>query len=769
MTQLIRTASHWGVYDAEVEGGVMTGVRPVAQDTDPSPLIHAMPGVVRDRTRIAQPMVRESWLARGAAGSDRARRGGEPFVPVSWDRALGLVAGELDRVRRDHGNAAIYGGSYGWASAGRFHAARDQTQRFLNTIGGYTGSVLSYSYGAGLAIAPHVVGTAACVTGTATAWPVVAQNAKLVVAFGGMPLKNAQIDHGGTAEHGFTGFLKSLRDNGVDVVLVSPCRDDLPDWLGAAWLPIRPNTDTALMLALAHTLVSEGRHDRAFLSRYTVGFEKFAPYLTGETDGVVKDADWAAPICEIPAETIRALARRMASVRTMINSSWSVQRGDHGEQPYWMTVVLAALLGQVGLPGGGFTFGYGAVAGVGIPRPRVPRPGVTAGVNPVKAFIPVSRVTDMLLSPGETIDFNGQRITYPDIRLVYWAGGNVFHHHQDINRLLRAWQRPETIVVHEPFWTPMARHADIVLPATLTLERNDIGAASLDRWLIAMKRVVAPYGEARNDYDIYAGLAERLGAGAAYTEGRDEMGWLRHLYDVVRQQAARGAIEMPSFDDFWAAGELGFAAPEKPFVLFEDFRDDPDGAKLATPSGRIEIFSERIAGFGYDDCPGHPAWMPPVEWLGAPSPRFPLHLLSNQPRTRLHSQLDQGSVSRASKIKGREPVRLNPADAAARGIQDGDVVRVFNDRGACLAGAALTEDVRPGVVVLPTGAWYDPAESGRIGALDRHGSVNVLTRDAGTSKLSQMPVAQSALVEVERWDGALPGVGAFEPPAVVQG
>jgi biotin/methionine sulfoxide reductase len=431
-----------------------------------------------------------------------------------------------------------------------------------------------------------------------------------------------------------------------------------------------------------------------------------------------------------------------------------------------MTVVLASLLGQIGLPGGGFTFGYGAVAGVGIPRPRVPRVSVPTGTNPTGTFIPVSRITDMLLSPGETIDFNGKRVTYPDIRLVYWAGGNIFHHHQDINRLLRAWQRPETIVVHEPFWTPMARHADIVLPATMTLERNDIGAAALDRWLIAMKRVVAPYGEARNDYDIYAALAERLGAGAAYTEGRDEMGWLRHLYDVVRQQAARGAVEMPSFDDFWARGEIGFAAPDKPFVLFEDFRDDPDGARLNTPSGRIEIFSETIAGFGYDDCPGHPAWMAPVEWLGAPSPRYPLHLLSNQPKTRLHSQLDQGSVSRASKIKGREPVRLNPADAAARGIADGDVVRLYNDRGACLAGAAVTDAVRPGVIVLPTGAWYDPAEPGRIGALDRHGSVNVLTRDAGTSKLSQMPVAQSALVEVERWDGPLPEVGAFEPPDI---
>src|SRR5690606_16532036 len=180
-----------------------------------------------------------------------------------------------------------------------------------------------------------------------------------------------------------------------------------------------------------------------------------------------------------------------------------------------------------------------------------------------------------------------------------------------INRFLRAWQRPETIIVHEPWWTPAARRADIVLPVTTSLERNDIGAAPNERFFVAMHGAVPPIGQARNEYDIYADLAGRLGFREAFTEGRTEMEWLRHMYDVARQKASRKRIEMPDFDTFWSEGHVEFKAPEDPPVLFEGFRADPAGAPLKTPSGKIEIFSETIDGFAYDDCPGHPAWIEP--------------------------------------------------------------------------------------------------------------------------------------------------------------
>ncbi len=259
----------------------------------------------------------------------------------------------------------------------------------------------------------------------------------------------------------------------------------------------------------------------------------------GETDGQPKDADWAASITGVPAETIRALARRMAKTRTMVTASWVLQRAHHGEQPYWAMVLLASALGQIGLPGGGFGFGYGSGAGIADAPLSFMAPAMDGIKNPINVTIPTARISDCLLNPGAPFDFNGKRGNYPDIRLVYWAGGNPFHHHQDTNKLRRAWQKPETIVVHEPWWTATARHADIVLPATTSLERNDIGGARRDKFIIAMGQAVEPIGEARNDFDIFKSLAQRLGYADAYTQGRDEMTWLRHLYEQTRSRHQR--------------------------------------------------------------------------------------------------------------------------------------------------------------------------------------------------------------------------------------
>jgi biotin/methionine sulfoxide reductase len=760
---LVPSTSHWGAFHALVEDGEVVQVLPHPADPDPSPLLRNIAGALHHPTRIARPAIRQGWLERGPGPDDQ--RGREPFVEVPWDEALDRVAAELARVRTVHGNEAIFGGSYGWASAGRFHHAQSQLHRLLNLLGGYTRSVNTYSTGTSEVLLPHLVGSAEEVFRRASTWPTIVERTELLVAFGGVPAKNVFVTPGGVTQHTARAHLDAAVSRGLEVALISPLRDDLPRHLPATWYPIRPGTDVAMMLGLAHTLVAEGLVDDDFLSRCCEGFDVFHAYLLGETDGVVKDADWAAARCELPAGDIIELARRMAAARTLVTVTWSLQRAEHGEQPVWAGLALAALLGQIGLPGGGFGHGYGSMGDIGGTGPRLPQPPFSQGRNPLRTFIPVARIADMLLRPGELFDYDGSTYAYPSISLVYWAGGNPFHHHQDLNRLRLALSLPDTIVVHEPYWTPMARHADVVLPTTTTLERDDIGGGRRDTHLIAMHAAVPPYGESRDDHAILAGLAERLGVVDRFTDGRTPRQWLEHMYESWRADLAGRGVTVPPFDRFWADGGVALPGDDREGTLFAAFRADPVGHPLSTPSGRIELASKTIDSFGYDDCPGHPTWIEPREWDAVD--HFPLHLIANQPSTRLHSQLDVGPFSRASKVQGREPIRIHPLDAQQRGIAEGDVVRVWNDRGQCLAGAVVTGDVRHGVVQLSTGAWFDPLADHAGGTLCVHGNPNVLTADRPSSRLSQGCSGQHALVEIERFDGPLPPVRVTSPPDIV--
>ncbi|WP_235172293.1 molybdopterin guanine dinucleotide-containing S/N-oxide reductase [Rhodococcus erythropolis] len=754
--------SHWGMFSAESVAGEVTAVHPYEGDSNPSPMLGNLAGSVRSRSRVTGPAVRRGWLENGPGPSDR--RGADEFVSVTWDELTELLARELRRVVDTHGNNAIFGGSYGWASAGRFHHAQSQVHRFLNQLGGYTKSVHSYSLGATGVIMPRVVGTHWKLFARSTSWDVIAKHSDLLVSFGGVPIKNTGVNAGGTSGHPTLGALDAFRARGGKIVSFSPLRDDVEG--DCEWIAPVPGTDVAIMLAVAFVLASEGLHDREFLNRFCVGYERFEDYLLGRADGVPKDPRWAQEISGVPAEFVTDLARRMASGRTLVTVTWSLQRIKHGEQAPWMGVTLAAMLGQFGLPGGGFGHGYGSMNEPGLAPVPYPLPTFPQGVNPVSDFIPVAAISDLLLSPGEEFDYDGRRLTYPDIRLVYWAGGNPFHHHQDLPRLRRAFARPDTIVVHDPYWTPMARSADIVVPSTTSLERNDLSCTRNDPLLVAMQQVVPPFANSRDDYDTFADLASALGFGEQFTEGRSSQEWIEHLYDQWRPLVDADGGNTPTFEDFWSDGHYRMRTEDN-LVLFGDFREDPEKYPLSTPSGKIEIFSETIESFGYADCAGHPRWYEPDEWLGGPrASQYPLHLIANQPKTRLHSQLDHGAVSQASKVKGREPIRMHPDAAAARGVSAGDVVRVFNDRGACLAGVIVDSDLRSDVVQLSTGAWYDPLDPADPDSLCVHGNPNVLTPDIGTSSLSHGCTGQHVLVQIEKFEGVLPPVKAFDPPVL---
>lgn len=281
--------------------------------------------------------------------------------------------------------------------------------------------------------------------------------------------------------------------------------------------------------------------------------------------------------------------------------------------------------------------------------------------------------------------------------MIHWAGGNPFHHHQQLNRLVEGWSKPDTVVVQDIVWTPAARMADIVLPVTTTLERNDIGGSSRDRFIFAMHQAIAPRHQARHDFDIFSELAERLGYGDVFTQNRSEREWLTTLYDECRARQQEAAQSWPSFDEFWRQGHVEIPMDDKPFVFFEDFRRDPQQHALQTPSGKIELFSSTIAGYDYPDFAPHPEWRPPVEWLGASATQtWPLHFISIQPGDRLHSQLATTPQVEANKTAGRETLYMHPQDAAARGINEGFQVEVSNDRGRIYAGVRITDGVTPG-------------------------------------------------------------------------
>ena len=758
------TSNHWGAAIIETKDDKLASVSGHLNDNDPSNINNNIIGVVDGKTRIRTPAVRKSYLENGYKNKD-IPRGSDPFVEVSWDTALTLIAKEMNRVKDQYGNEAIFGGSYGWSSAGRFHHAQSQLKRFLNCAGGFVRSEGNYSYNAALTLLPYIVGNFRDHVKQATRWSSIAKHGELVVMFGGIPVRNAQVGGGGLSRHRLRDDLITCKRAGVDFVNFSPLKNDSLAELDAEWLAVKPGSDTAVMMAIAHTLLDEGLHDQQFLDKYTTGFDRFKDYLMGQTDDVIKDAEWASALSGISAEAIRTLSRRMAASSTIICTAVGLQRAEYGEQPLWMTVTLAAILGQIGTPGGGYGIGYGGDASIGTTDRPMRWPSFPQGKNSVDICIPVATITDMLLNPKATYEYNGKTLTYPEIRLVWWAGGNPFHHHQDLNQLLHAFQQPETIIVNEIYWTATAKHADIVLPATSTLEREDIGAGTQDTSIIPMPKVLSPIGEARDEYDIFAELSEKLGFKDQFTEGRTSRQWLEKMWSEMQNTASQFDYSLPNLNTFLSGDIIEFHDPDPDHVFLSEFRSDPIANALPTPSGKIEIYSKKIASFNYQDCPGHATWLAPNEWLGSEqSKSHPFHLISGQPKTRLHSQLDSGEYSKSRKIQEREPVLINPIDAKRLNIKDGDIVKLYNQRGACLAGAVVTNKVREQVVFLWTGAWYDSEKPGVIGSLEKHGNPNVLTHDGRTSRLSQGTAAHSTLINIEKHTGTPPPVTAFNSP-----
>ena len=764
-TGTVAHATHYGPFVGSVVHGRLRKVEPQPTDKRPTPMLTE--GVLArtyDKTRVAGPMVRKSYLEGFRTGKTHAElRGREPFVQVSWDVALGLTARAILDTIEKYGNEGCFSSSYGgWSHAGIFRPNVLQG-RFFNLLGGSSMTAGDYSAGAGQIIMPLVLGDLE-VYSAQTCWEEVAKHTEVMVFVGCDPNKNNRIEYT-VADHDMYPNWEAIKKAGVKCISINPQRTTTDEVMGSEWVPIIPNTDTALFLAMSHHLLTTNRWNRDFIEKYTVGFDRFRAYLEGrDADGTpAKTPEWASKITGIPAARIRQLAELFASKRTQIAGSWAIQRAHHGEMPYWAIVNFACLLGNIGLPGQGvgFSWHYG---GGGTPQSgATPPTGLSQGRNTVKKICPASRISEMLNNPGKAFTYNGSRYTYPLVKLIYNAGNNFLSHQQDLNELIRALQKVDTVIVQDCWWTASARWADIMLPATTTLERNDIssgGTYNINKFY-AMKQVIAPQGDALDDFEIFRRLADLCGVEIGFTEGKEPMDYVEAAYENS------SAAKLMPFEAFWEKGEITLPTPAAAdgWVRHGDFRADPAKHPLHTPSGRIEMYSATIEKMNLPDCPPMPKWQEPAEYLGNAKPGQ-LHVVSPHPFMRLHSQMANAEpLRRTYAVQGREPLLINTEDARKRGIRDGDLVELYNERGALVVGARVSDRIMPGVVSIYEGAWPQLDSKGRC----NNGLVNFITSSRPASGLTQATTANTCLASLRKCRDADPGGSrAFEPPRIIR-
>jgi len=663
------------------------------------------------------------------------RRGSGEFHPISWEEALDIVASQIDRIKRQYGPSALfvpYGtGSYNQLNGS--HVAR----RLMNLYGGCLGIYNSYSWAATNLATPTVYGT--LVTGNQRQdW----LNSKYILMWGWNP---AEMRDGTNSDY----FIKLAREAGARVVCIDPRHSLSTASLADEWIPIRPGTDTAMMSAMAYVMLTEHLHAAEFIRTHCVGFdasqmpvegaESYSDYILGTRDGIPKTPVWAESITTVPAQTIVRVAREYATIKpSVLYQGYGMQRRAYGEQVVRAGCVLAAITGNVGVSGG-WASGLGLQAPDGGGLWTV----FPTGENPVKASIPVFLWTEACLRGKSMTSADGIRGVERldnDVKLIYAVATNcLINQHADINRtaeILRDESKVEFIAVQDNFLTPSARFADVVLPACTQFETWGVE----DGWkygdeVILQPKLVEPLGESKSDYRICAELAERLGIGAAFTEGRDEKAWTEYCLNEFRRLRFP---ELPTLDEFIESNIGAWTRPAvKPAIAFADFRRDPEKYPLKTPSGKIEIFSKQLFNLNNpEEIPPIPKyiqeWESPfalsgvsrqanvVEAPGASSKSYPLQAIGHHTLHRVHSTHDNNDW-----LEEAFPQRvfINPIDAAPRRIKDGDEVKVYSQRGALILPCRLTPRILPGVVDIPQGAWYKPDENG----IDRGGCVNVLT------------------------------------------
>jgi anaerobic dimethyl sulfoxide reductase subunit A len=675
---------------ATVEDGVVTGVtnNPASGEfMTGCRRGFSLPLELYARERLLKPLIR------------RGDRGSGDFRETSWDEALDLVAGRLAEVRARYGAASVLNlGSAGSTSA--FHNTKALLSRFLNISGGATDLWGSYSNGAAKFVLPYLLGSGWQRSGFDAA---TMGHSEMIILWGANVLEarlGTEVDL----------RLREAKKRGAEIVVVDPRRTETARRVDAWWVPCRPGTDAALMLAVLHVLFTEGFADRSCMTRLASGFDRLEARVLGGDGGPACTPEWAAGICGLPPEGIRRFARAYGSARpALLFPGYSIQRVQAGEENYRLAVALQIATGNFGLLGGS----TGSMNNR-LPKPRVGTLPVPEGAD--RLLVPTVRWPDAVLE--------GKRGGYPsDLRAIYSAGGNLLNQGADVPKNIRAFKAVEFSVCHDLFLTPTARWCDVVLPAAHTLEREDIGVPWDGNFITYKAAAVPPRGGTRTDYEIFSGLADRMGFRAAYTEGRDAAAWIQSFLDES---------EVTDRAEFMRTGV--YFGRDRERTGLADFAADPEGNPLDTPSGKVEIASDLYA--RETGMPAVPGYLRPPE-----DPRYPLLLVTPKSPRRTHSQ---GFGIAEIRRRSSHALEMNPQDATERGIGDGGRVRIWNDRGSSVLPVRLSPNIMPGVVSLPEGAWADLDGRG----LDGAGSANMFTSTEGTVP-GIAPVMHGIGVEVE--------------------
>ena len=614
--------------------------------------------LLQARERVLKPLRRV-----GPKGSDE-------FEEVTWDEALDEVAERLADTRDRYGAEAILNITGAGSLGGLGFSGAVASQRFFSNWGSITGTFGGMSMACAQIVNEWMLGGAWDHLDVSTLL-----ESRLIVLWGMNPAENR---YGMNMPY----FIAQARDKGARVILIDPRYTD-SGVLADQWLPIKAGTDVALAAAVAHVWETEGMVDTAFMASHTVGYEEYRRYILGEEDGTPKTPEWAAGITDLPEDEIRRFAREYGSAKpAALLAGLGPQRSLYGEQTERALHTLVCMSGNQGVRGGGMAHS-GRHASADIQLGSLP-PGQ----------IEPARVIRQANWGKYLLDGSLQ----PPVKMAYIVASNAINRSPDTVANARALEQLETVVVQDPYFTPTARYADIVLPICLDLERADLIRGDK---IYYNRQTLPAVGEARTDYWVFSRLAERLGIGEAYTGGKTEEEWLDYL------------LESSDLDVDALGREGSVRAPAETRVHLAEFRADPEGHPLDTPSGRIEITCPRAVEDGLPLIPSYVA-NPDSE------NDYPLQLVTP------HSKLRANSNGFPNDWLLRlEPHRvwMNPQDAQARGIGHGDLVEVFNPYGRTAIPAKLTERMMPGVVCVYQGTWYQPGADG----VDEGGCANSLT------------------------------------------